>query len=133
MNGEDFATSLQDYIESVSRKRELEKELRAYKERIKALESEIVEGLIAAGIQSVTKDNHTIYLSSHVSVTSRTGNYADLADILRDKGLESMCTVNHARLRAWVAECHQDGGTMDNDIANAIDVDTHHRLNCRKA
>lgn len=126
---------LKRYTELVSRKRELEAELRALQDEINGLEPVLVEQMLEAGVQHLRLNGQTVYLQQEIWASPVDGDYDRLCDALERAGLGDMVVrrVHNNTLSAWVRELRKVGEEMPEEVKPYIKVSETYRLRVRKS
>jgi len=114
------------------RKRGLHAELRDVEGELAQVESNLIEGMVAAGMQNMTIGGFNLYLYNRLSVRAKDGDHARLAQALFDCGREDLIIIGPQRLAAEVRE-EEDAEALPPEIREAVTVERIPKVGARKA
>ena len=120
------------FSELTERKRNLEGELRDLKTQLAQVESDLIEGMVAADMQNMTIGGFNLYLYNRLSVRAAGGDHIGLARALFDCGREDLIIIGPQRLAAEVRE-EEDVEALPPEIREAVSVERIPKIGARKA
>lgn len=131
---------LREFVRLTNQKRELEADLRDVKARLGELEPQILDHFQQDGIQRVTVDGYTLYLSRSLYAGPKDGDKDRMIQSLQ--GLDESWsflvskTVNRNQLSARVRECEQNAEgqpVLPDALKDAVEVFEQFTIGARKA
>jgi hypothetical protein len=120
------------FSDLTEKKRNIEAELRDVKKELAQVESDLIEGMVAGGVQNMTIGGFNLYLYNRLSVRAKDRDHVRLARALFDCGREDLLIVGSQRLRSEVRE-EEDLEALPPQIREAVSVERISKVGARKA
>ncbi len=120
------------FSDLTEKKRNIEAELRDVKKELAQVESDLIEGMVAGGVQNMTIGGFNLYLYNRLSVRAKDRDHVRLARALFDCGREDLLIVGSQRLRSEVRE-EEDLEALPPQIREAVTVERISKVGARKA
>jgi hypothetical protein len=119
------------FSELTEKKRHLQAELRNLNQELSQVESDLIEGMVAANMQNMTIRGFNLYLYNRLSVRAKDSDHVRLARALFDCGREDLLIVGSQRLRSEVRE-EEDLESLPPQIREAVTVERISKVGARK-
>lgn len=120
------------FSDLTEKKRNIEAKLRDVKKELAQVESDLIEGMVAGGVQNMTIGGFNLYLYNRLSVRAKDRDHVRLARALFDCGREDLLIVGSQRLRSEVRE-EEDLEALPPQIREAVTVERISKVGARKA
>ena len=122
----------QDYVRLTERKRAVQRDLNEVNERLRVVETNVIDGMLAAQVQNLTILGYTVYVRNQLYARAKDGDHVRLVRALLDGGREDLIVMGVQRLKGELRDEETLAG-LPETIRDALEVQTEPRLGCRKS
>jgi len=128
-------TLLDQYADLRGRKQSLDSQSKTLGGELARFEVAILEGMAEEGIDQIKRKGMTFFLTSRIQ-TKSIGDTSEAAARLIADGYEFLATLNHMRVKSYIAESQVEGEielTVPEELRGVVEATRVTRLGCRKA